>query len=166
MVVQGDVLVPVQLTKAIHGQDAVLSALGHKRFFIPSTRLSADTRNIVAEMEKQGVKRLICITTMGIRDNRFRMGLYYTLFVIPFIVGFYFKDKVIQEKIIEDSTLDWTIVRPGQLTNGKKRGNIKHGAKQGHYIFTHTISRASVAAFMLGLLGDTSYLNKAVAITH
>ncbi len=165
-VIQGDVLVADQLTRAVQGQDAVLSALGHKRFFLPSSRLSAGTRNILDAMEQHGVKRLICITSMGIRDNRFRLGLYYTLFVIPVIVGFYFMDKARQEKLIEDSRLDWTIVRPGQLTIGKKRENIKHGANLGHYIFTHMISRASVAGFMLGLLEDTRYRNRAVSVTN
>lgn len=165
-VFKGDVLEAEQLTRAIEGQDAVLSALGHKRFIFPSSRLSKGTRNIMEGMQKKEVKRFICITSMGIRDNRYRLGLYYTLFVIPFIIGFYFRDKSVQEKLIEKSHLNWTIVRPGQLTNGKKRVNIKQGEKLGHYILTHTISRASVAAFMLGLLETDAYLQKAVSITN
>ena len=71
-------------------------------------------------MEKHHIKRFICITSLGINDSRFKLGLYYTLFVIPVILLFYFLDKEKQERIIMKSNLDWTIVRPGQLTNGKK----------------------------------------------
>lgn len=38
-----------------------------------------------------------------------------------------FKDHELQEAKIEESTLDWTIVRPGNMTNGKKTGNYKYG---------------------------------------
>ena len=51
-----------------------------------------------------------------------------------------------------NSDLDWTIVRPGQLTNGKQRTNYKHGPSVGSYVLTKMISRASVAHFMLNQL--------------
>src|SRR5262249_41439519 len=124
-VLKGNVLDLDSVETAVAGQDAVLSALGHKRFFIKTTTLSAGTKNIIRAMENQNVRRLICITSLGINDSRFRLGLYYTLFVIPVIVFFYFQDKARQERLIRNSHLIWTIVRPGQLTNGKKRGTCK-----------------------------------------
>lgn len=165
-VVLGNVLNYDTVLDAVIGQDAVLSALGHKRFFIPSSILSKGTKNIIKAMEMQQVKRFICITTLGISDSRFRLGLYYTLFVIPVIVFFYFRDKALQEKIIRNSNLDWTIVRPGQLTNGKWTGKYKHGEKLGSYILTKMISRANVAHFMLEQLTDVTHIGKATGITN
>ena len=117
-------------------------------------------------MEKYNVNRFICITSLGINDSRFKLGLYYTLFVIPFIVFFYFQDKAKQEKLIQNSKLNWTIVRPGQFTNGKKRGRYKHGANVGNYILTKTISRADVADFILSQLNDITYLHKTPGVTY
>ncbi len=165
-VIQGNVLDSDKVQDAVAGQDAVLSALGHKRFFIYTNILSEGTKNIVQAMEKHHVKRFICITSLGINDSRFRLGLYYTLFVIPFIVFFYFRDKAKQEKIIQNSQLDWTIVRPGQFTNGRKRGIYKHGDNLGNYILTKMISRADVAHFMLSQLSDDTYLKKTAGITY
>jgi nucleoside-diphosphate-sugar epimerase len=144
----------------------VISALGHKRFFIKTTILSEGTKNIVNAMEKHKVKRFICITSMGVNDSRFKLGLYYTLFVIPVILLFYFLDKEKQERIIQQSSLDWTIVRPGQLTNGKKRTTYRHGTKLGSYIFTKMISRADVAHFILSELKNGNYIKKSPSIIY
>lgn len=165
-IVKGDVLIPESIESSFQGQDAVLSALGHKRFFIKTTILSRGTKNIINVMNKNRIKRLICITSLGINDSRFKLGLYYTLFTIPVILFFYFLDKSKQEKLIIGSGLDWTIVRPGQLTNGKLRTNYRHDIKAGHYLLTKMVSRASVAHFMIKNLESNMYLHKAVGITN
>jgi putative NADH-flavin reductase len=165
-IIKGDVLDFDKVQEAVAGQDAVLSALGHKRFFIKTNILSEGTKSIIRAMEKHKVNRFICVTSLGINDSRFKLGLYYTLFVIPFIIFFYFRDKAKQEKLIRNSNLNWTIVRPGQLTNGRKRGNYKHGANVGNYILTKIISRADVADFILCQLSDTTYLHKTPGVTY
>ncbi|WP_297696537.1 NAD(P)-dependent oxidoreductase [uncultured Eudoraea sp.] len=165
-IVKGNVLIPKSIEDSFKGQDAVLSALGHKRFFIKTTILSRGTKNIINAMRKNRVNRFICITSLGINDSKFKLGLYYTLFTIPVILFFYFLDKSKQEQLIMGSNLDWTIVRPGQLTNGKLRTNYHHGTKVGHYLITKMISRASVAHFMLSQLTGTNKYQKAVCITN
>jgi len=165
-VLKGNVLNLENVENAVQGRDAVLSALGHKRFFIKTNILSKGTTNIIGAMEKKGVDRLICITSLGINESKFRLGLYYTLFVIPVILFFYFRDKSKQEKLIEQSNLNWTIVRPGQLTNGKKRAKYRHGSNLGSYILTKMISRKDVAHFMLNILNDRTYIHEAPAIIY
>ena len=165
-VVRGNILDPASLDKAMPGHDAVLSALGHKRWFIRTTILSEGTKNIITAMERHGVKKFVCETTLGIGDTRGRMGLYYTLFVIPVIIWFYFRDKELQEEYIGKSTLDWIIVRPGRLTNGRKRGTYRHGSGIGSWLWTVSISRADVADFMLKQLTDDAYLRKCPAVAN
>ena len=58
----GDVLDYGTVEAAIAGQDAVLSALGHKRWLIKTSILSRGTRNIVAAMTKCRVRRFVCET--------------------------------------------------------------------------------------------------------
>ncbi len=148
-ILKGNILQSEEVAAAVKGQEAVLSALGHKHFFVPSSILSKGTANLIKTMEEQDVRRMVCITSLGINDSRFKLGLYYTLFVIPVILFFYFLDKSKQEKLIMDSALDWTIVRPAQLTNGKMRSKYRYGPDLGSYILTKMISRADVAHFML-----------------
>ena len=163
-VVQGDVLDEDSVGSAMRGQDAVLSALGHKRFFYPTRILSKGTENILRGMETCGVSRLVCETALGTGDSAGRLGLYYTLFVIPVILPFYYWDKTRQERIIAASNVEWVIVRPGALTNGEERGPIRSGRSVGSFLLTVDISRAAVADFMLDQLASDSYLRTAVGV--
>jgi putative NADH-flavin reductase len=157
-VVRGNVMDAASIDAAVHGQDAVVCALGHKRWLGPSNILSEGTRNIVRAMEKHGVKRLVVESALGVGDSIGRLGLYYTLFTVPFILPFYWYDKGRQERVVRESQLEWVIVRPGQLTNGRRRGVYRHGPRVGNYLWSVSISRADTADFMLRQLEDSPYL--------
>lgn len=163
-VIKGDVLDAASVDAAMRGQGAVLSALGHKRYFYPNRILSEGTGNVLRAMETHGARRLVCMSSLGIGDSAGRMGLFYTLFVIPFILPFYFWDKARQERAVARSSSDWTIVRPGALTNGSRRGSVRHGGRIGSFIWTVGVSRADVAAFMLEQLASSAYLRTAVGV--
>jgi len=164
-VIRGNVLDLPGLEQAVSGQDAVLCALGHKRWFYPNRILSQGSENIVSAMKSQGVRRLVCQTSLGVGDSFGRLGLYYTLFTIPFILPFYYWDKSRQEAVIRASDLDWTIVRPALLNNRKPRGRIRHGRSVGNWIWTVRISRADVARFMLDQLTDNTYLRQSPGVS-
>ena len=157
-VVRGDVLDDASVDSATRGQDAVLSALGHNRYFGPTRILSRGTGNILRAMGAHGILRFVCETSLGIGESAFRLGLYYTLFVIPVILPFYFWDKTRQERAIAASRAQWVIVRPGVLTHGEKRGVVRHGSGIGNSLWPVRISRADVAAFMLDQLETDTYV--------
>jgi putative NADH-flavin reductase len=157
-VARGNVMDPASIDAVMPGHDAVLCAIGNRQYILPSNVLAKGTRNIVAAMEKHGVRRLVCETSLGVSDSFGRLGVYYTLFVYPVVMPFYWFDKEEQEKVIKRSNLEWVIVRPGQLTNGRKRGAYRHGPNVGNYLWSVSIARADVADFMLNQLGDTPYL--------
>lgn len=165
-VLQGDVLDYATLEPAMRGQDAVLCALGHKRFFGPSRILSEGTADLLRAMKSAGVARLICESSLGIGNSAGRVGPLATLFVYPLILPFYAWDKLRQEKLIEESDLDWVIVRPAALTNGAARGRYRHGPKVGSYLRPVRISRADVADFMLRQLTDDHYLGSAPGVSY
>ena len=163
-VVRGNVLDYPSVEAAVRGQDAVVSALGHKQFFRPTRTLSEGTRNVLRAMETHRVRRFVCETTLGIGASAGRMGLYYTFFVIPVILPFYFWDKTRQERLIAASSVDWVVVRPGALTNGAKRGGYRQGHTVGSLLWTVRISRADVADFMLNQMSDNTYLRTASGV--
>lgn len=165
-VVRGNVMDAAAVEAAVRGHDAVLFAVGHRQYVGPSNTLSEGTRHVVRAMEKHGVKRLVVETALGVGDSTGRLGLYYTLFVVPFILPFYWYDKGRQERVVRESGLDWVIVRPGQLTGGRKRGQYRHGPKVGSFLWSVSISRADTADFMLNQLGDTPYLRTAVGVCY
>ena len=130
------------------------------------TTLSNGTKNILKAMEKLGVKRFICESSLGVGDSKGRLGLLYTYVLIPLFLRGLFADKQIQERIIKDSALDWVIVRPAALTNGRRRGDYKDGVNIGHWFFTSKISRADVADFMLKQLTDNKYLHMTPGVSY
>ena len=165
-VVQGDVLQPASLSPVMEGQDAVLCALGHKRFLGPSRILSQGTPNILKAMQNANVPRFICESSLALGSSAGRGGLVATFFLYPLILPFYVWDKLRQEKVIEESDVDWVIVRPAALTNGPLRGQYRHGPNAGSWLLPVRISRADVAAFMLLQLADDEYLGSAVGLCY
>lgn len=163
-IVKGNVLDYASLESAVRGQNVVVCALGHKRWFYPNKILSEGTGNILRAMKTCDVPRLVCESSLGIGNSVGRLGLLYTFFVIPLILPFIFWDKVRQEKLIAESGVDWVIVRPAVLTNGAARGSYRHGPNLGNFLRTNRISRADVADFMLKQLTDDTYLGTAVAV--
>ena len=164
-VMQGDVLDYSTVQAAVRGQDAILCALGHKPYFYPTSILSGGTRNLLRAMEAHGVPCLVCESSLGIGNSAGRLGLLFTVLVIPLILPFYFWDKARQERMIAASTIDWVIVRPGVLTNRAKQGALRHGPQVGSFVRTVNIARADVAAFMLAQLTDDTYLGTAPGVS-
>lgn len=161
---QGDVLDPKSVSDAIKGQDAVLSALGAPPRNKQKIR-SEGTKNIIKAMQENGVKRFICMTTIGVGDSKPLLPFHFKYILVPFFLKGAFADTEVQERYIFESDLDWTIVRPGALTDKEKTGTYKHGFPNTEKIKAK-VSRADVAEFMLKQLEDEKYLRKVTGISY
>lgn len=165
--VQGDVLRPETLAQAVLGQDAVISSLGSKITFKPMTMLSDGTRNLLRAMRDANVDRFICITGIGAGDSQGHGGFLYDNLIQPLLLNEIYKDKTRQEQVVRDSGLDWTIVRPAQLTNGAPRGSGSYRVLSDLTGVTAAkISRADTAAFSVALLDKTDLSRRTVLITY
>jgi putative NADH-flavin reductase len=134
--------------------------------FRRSTILSDGTRTIVGAMERLGVKRFVCESSLGVGDSKWRLGIVHNLIAYPLFLRNVFADKEVQEGIVRESRLDWVIVRPAVLTNGARRGVYRAGSDIGHWLIPSNISRADVAEFMLKQLTDDSYLRKTPSLAY
>jgi len=164
-VVKGDILDGTAVEAAVQGKDAVLSALGVNELG-KNTILSDGTKHIVAAMEKHAIKRFVCQTTMGLGQTRQQIGLFWNLFLIPFVLGNVMDDKECQEQVIMESSLDWVIARPAGLTDGEQTESYRAGFGPGERSIQMRISRADVADFMLKQLTDDRYLRQAVSLSY
>lgn len=161
-VVVGDVLDADKVTQTLAGADAVVVSLGNTANN-PDYIVSQGTQVIVDAMKRLGrPKRIVVVSSLGVGESKdqvpfaFKM-LMKTVFKKPM------EDKERQEAIVKASGLDWTIVRPGGLTDGPATGRYKAGLDP--KIVAGQVSRADVAAFVLQQLTDDTYLRKAPAIT-
>lgn len=161
-VVEGDVLKLESVVEAIKGQEIVFCALGAGRKGVVR---SEGTLNIIKAMEKCGVDRLICQTTLGAGDSEPHLNFFWRRIMFGWFLKEAFKDHQIQEKHIQNSKLNWTIVRPAAFTNGEMTGQYKHGFSTEEKIKIK-ISRADVAQFMIRQIGNLSYLRKTPGLSY
>jgi putative NADH-flavin reductase len=152
-VAHGDILDYPSVAAAVPGQDAVLSALGVRKLR-KNTVLSDGTKNLIRAMERHGVRRLVCESSLGVGDSRGQLGWVVNLLIIPLFLRNVFRDKEVQEQYIKQSGLDWVIVRPGALTAGPRTGVYRSGFSPTDQTIRGKISRADVADFMLKQLTD------------
>ncbi len=161
--VVGDVLQAGSLPAAVRGQDAVISALG-----MPATSqqpiLSEGTRHVIEAMEDAGVRRLVVVTAFGVGDSR--ADYPWPLRVVAgTLISRPFADKERQERIITGSGLDWTLVRPITLTNGRRTSRYRVAERLPVRPWSR-ISRADVAEFMLRQLDDRTFVRRSVSISY
>src|SRR5919107_4738813 len=162
-VVQGNALEVSSVEAAVAGQDAVLSALGTSSTR-PTTLFSESTHNVIGAMDKHGVRRLVCITGVGVGDSKGHVGFLYDRIIRPFVVRNVYEDKERQEVAIKQSDLEWVIVRPARLTDEPAKGEYRVFLR-GSYK-AKTISRADVADFMLAQVKDGTYVHKTPVISY
>ena len=162
--VQGDVMNFADVDKIVNGMDVVISALGVsaqiKDKDLPPTR-SNGTANLIKAMNKHGVKRIICITSQGAGDTKHSAGLIMR-FLVAFMWKNRFKDVNKQEKLLFESHLDYTIVRPPALTNQPGTGKIFAGSYS--TFLGSSISRGDLAKFIVDETENNHWIQKALSV--
>ena len=154
-VLNGNAMDEKQLFDAMQNHDAVLSALGPRRVFKPSSLLHDSALATTRAMHRSGVKRLVILSAAahfpGI-PNR----------IVSFILRSHMRDSLDMEEVVRASGLDWTIARPPRLTEEDYTSyRSREGAapKMGF-----TLARKAVAAFMLDAIEQQKHFRKIVGI--
>lgn len=162
-VARGDVMDPVSIEQVMPGQDAVLCALGAGS---KGGVRAAGTQNIIEVMQKCGVRRLVCLSSLGVGESRANLNFFWKYIMFGLLLRRAFADHIAQERHIKKSGLDWTIVRPSAYTNGERTRDYRHGFPATAKMLKLKISRADVADFMLNQLKDDGYLRMTPGISY
>jgi putative NADH-flavin reductase len=163
-VIKGDILYSDSVARAMAGQDAVCCTIGVKAPWIRVTVFSQGTKNLLQAMNKTGVKRLICVTGIGAGDSKGHGGFLYDYIFLPLLLKPIYADKDRQETLIKASDVDWTIVRPGFLTNGPLTKNYRTLTNMTG-VTAGRIARADIAHFILEELESKQYLRQIPLLT-
>lgn len=159
----GDVLNYDSVLEAIRGHEAVFCTLGAGR----KGRVRAEgTGNIITAMKEAGIRRFICQTTLGVGKSWDNLNFFWKRIMFGWFLKEAFEDHELQEKHIERSRLDWTIVRPGAFTNGPVTGKFRHGFPPHDRTTKLKISRGDLSLFMLQQLKNEEYMGKAVGLSY
>lgn len=162
-IVQGNITHEDEVAPVMKGQDAVISALGNKEYAIwhKNTNISEGLENILLTMKKQQVKRLIFVSSFGVSKHIFWPEKLFIKLVLKNI----FADIPRQESLIEKSGLNWTIVRPARLADGKFTGQYKAGETLFIWPWSY-ISRNDVADFVVSCLENKQWISKKVIVRY
>jgi putative NADH-flavin reductase len=165
-VARADVLDPSSFDGVLNGVDAVLSAIGaHGRQ--QTTVYSVGAANIRDAMHHAGVQRIVGITALPVTP-RTELGPAERWIVVPLLSMFFgemYADMARMEHVLHDSDLDFTIMRPPQLTTGPATGKYRTAINQ-HLPRARKISRADLAAEMLQVIPEEKTVRATVTIAY
>ncbi len=165
-VVKADVMQPQTIEAVVEDQDAVSTSVSVdnalKEGRKPTTLFSEGTRNVIAAMERQGVRRLVCLSSSAVEPDP-ALGIIFGKIMRPLLFKEMYADMSRMEREVRSSGLDWIIVRPSTLTDDPASGRYILGIDR--IPKGWRIPREDVAEFTLDQLDDDRYLRRAIAIT-
>ena len=163
-VIRGNLLDSADLGRVLSGQEAVLSAFGPR---LPISKADADLLqrfafSLTKGMRQAGVRRVVIESTAFLfKDAIFPPAHLFGRLFFPGVV----RDASEMENIVAKSGLDWTLVRPPQLTDKPRTGNYR--TKIGHLPpFGFNISRADVADFMIKASENHASIQKVIGLAN
>jgi uncharacterized protein YbjT (DUF2867 family) len=136
------------LARFVEGADAVVFAAGAGPGSGPERKRTVDLGAAVKLIEaarSKGIRRYVMVSAIGVSHPERvseQMRPYYDA-------------KAEADRRLADSDLDWTIVRPGSLTNDPGTGRVRVGEDSGE------VPRADVAATLAAVLQTDSTIGKA-----
>jgi putative NADH-flavin reductase len=161
---QGDLLNSDELEQVIQGHDAVVSGFGPR---VPISKADANLLKqfavaLTRAMLHTAVRRVVVESVAFLfKDSIVPPTYLLGRLLFPGIVA----DSSAMERVFRESELEWTIVRPPQLTDKPYTG--KYRVREGHLPrFGFSISRADVADFMVKAAEDHSSIHKIVGICN
>jgi len=160
------------LMKAISGCEGGISVLNISRksdfpwspLRTPSTFLSDVMTTLVPIAIKQNVNRITVCSAWGVSETKKEIPKWFKWFIDNSNIGVAYKDHARQEKIVLESNLEWTIVRPVGLYNSNREENILEtfdNVPKPNLL----ISRQSVAEYILESMENDMLIKKKVVIS-
>jgi putative NADH-flavin reductase len=169
---------PARLVAALEGADAVLSGLG-ARSGAQAGVASRGTQALVQAAGATGVRRIVVVSAASVgtvpspgRPNPPRHnpgdGFFMRHLAAPLAKAAFrrhYVDLALMEDVLRDSDLDWTVIRPPRLLNGrltrKYRTAYEQNVRAGMFI-----SRADVAHQMLDVLDRPETVHRVIGIAY
>lgn len=159
--IEGDALDAAVARSVVADADAVVVTVGGGA---GSDRHRAEvTRSLIAAMRDAGVRRLVVQSSLGVGDSMNLMSGPARVFART-VLGRALADHAEQEAAVAASGLDWTVVRPGGLSDGPATGDyVVQETAEGRPM-KGRIARADVAAYVVSILDEPATFGQALAM--
>jgi putative NADH-flavin reductase len=162
--VQGALFDEGEVYNAIKGCDAVISAIGGSIDGTDKTR-TLGMKNIVKQMQKAGVKRIIAIGGLGVLNADENNLLVDTNDYPPEYKAVGLEHKKVYE-ILKESGLDWTFFCPPNIVNEGPTGSYVTNANYPPEPNSYKINAGDLAMCMLNELTKDEYIKQRAGISN
>jgi putative NADH-flavin reductase len=161
-VVAGDGRRPEDIQEAVSGQDAIISIVAPTGRG-PTTVMSDVMHAVVGEMRASGVRRLVAVSASAIEGRR----PWIAIQLVRWLLRKPYADFFRMERIVAESGIDWTIVRPPYLTKGPATGRVRIEAGQEDLAHgPYHISRRDLASTLLDLAVSQQHVGDIVLVSE
>jgi putative NADH-flavin reductase len=165
-VARADVHDRAATARVVEGSEVVLSTLGVQFSRKPITIYSDGIASIADAMTTHGRKRLVVVSSAGTEPSRhadggFLLNRVMQPMVTRTIGKTTYADMRRMEAFLRQSSLDWTVMRPGGLFDAEQPSDYELAENRSERVFT---SRADLAASMLAQATSRVWIGKFVAV--
>lgn len=165
-IIKGSIYNPGTYQNELSQCDLVISALGTGTSRKPTEIYSKGGQQIIKAMQKANVKRLITLTAGAFDPTDPATRSFIIKYIVQPLFKNIYSDMQKWETMLENSKgIDWTIIRPSRLTNGKEKDKYRiqrdHCPKGGS-----KISRSDLADFIVKQVSSNQYIHQKVAIAY
>src|SRR5260221_1517392 len=163
-VYQGTPTRRADLAAAMQGCEVIISALGIARasdapwskLITAENFITESMKNVIAEADQQNLKRIITISAWGVGESKKEIPFWLRWLINYTNLRPVYAEHESEEKLLANSNLNWTAVRPVALNNSKKLKTLKVSFNN----FPKPnlqISRQSVAKFIVDIVKSDNY---------
>jgi len=172
-IIQGSTTHAKDVGMAMEGCSAILSALNISRtsdfpfspLRTPKDFLSKSISTIIAVAEKHFIKRIVVCSAWGVSETRKDIPFWFRWTIDFSNIKHAYQDHKRQEILLEESKLDWTIVRPVGLTNSTAEKNIIESFENNPKP-NLLISRKNVAKYMVDSAEKNTLIRSKITISN
>lgn len=161
--VQGALFDEGEVYNAVKGCDAVISAIGGAIDGADKTR-SLGMKNIVKQMEKAGVKRIVALGGPGVLDGaNGKLIMEQEDFPAQYYAVSQEHKKALE--FLKNSQLDWSFICPSMIQEGAPTGVLQATGNHMPEPNNSKISSGDLALFMLKELQQSKFVKQKVGIS-
>tara|TARA_B000000532_G_scaffold243069_1_gene238368 strand:- start:600 stop:1253 length:654 start_codon:yes stop_codon:yes gene_type:complete len=168
----GDATNLSDLKRSIGNSECIISTINVQRKNIfPWSRLT-NSKTTISDFAKNSIiasedkiNRIITISAWGVGESMEKIPKLFKFLIKFSNLKYPYIDHDIHEKVIENSNLNWTIIRPTALTNETKYHDIEE-FKGKRKINKITIGRKSLAKYVVKIIDDKYFYRKKITVSR
>ena len=171
-VFEGDATSSIDLENAVQDSKIIISTLNvmRKNLFPWSNitndknTISKSSKNIIEISKRKKVKHLISVSAWGVNESLDHIPIWFKLLIKNSNLKYPYIDHGKSEKLLVNSNLNWTILRPSALVNFLNNHQVKESISLKNKP-SLIISRKSLAKFIINIVDKKNYYNKIVTVS-